>query len=138
MRDEFSANLLARETQIREIEQQNRKTEIEHEKIVSELRVRFMAELVAARENDARRIADLRNGSRRLRLRVAKCSADAGANTGSAAGDDGTRVAELTRETASALFTIAADGDRAIMRLTALQKWAREAYRLCGRNPDEY
>lgn len=120
-------------TQLNESNEKNREQEKAHEQRVADLRAEFVRSNAEARERDARTVADLRTGNQRLRLQVTACSATAPDTPGGpAAGADGTRTAELAPETAAALWSIAADGDRAIRKLGALQDWAKSAVTLCG------
>ena len=120
-------------TQLTEANDKNREQEKAHEQRVADLRAEFARSNTEARERDARTVADLRAGNQRLRLQVTACSATPTDSPGGPApGVDGTRTAELAPETAAALWSIAADGDRAIRKLTALQDWARSAVTLCG------
>lgn len=120
-------------TQLTEANEKNREQEKAHEQHVADLRAEFARSNAEARERDARTVADLRAGNQRLRLQVAACSAAPTESPGGPApGADGTRTAELAPETAATLWAIAADGDRAIRKLGALQDWARSAVTLCG------
>ncbi len=120
-------------TQLNESNEKNREQEKAHEQRVADLRAEFARSNAEARERDARTVADLRAGNQRLRLQVTTCGTTApDLPGGPAAGADGTRTAELAPETAAALWSIAADGDRAIRKLGALQDWARSAVTLCG------
>lgn len=120
-------------SQLTEANEKNREQEKAHEQRVADLRAEFAHSNAEARERDARTVADLRAGNQRLRLQVTSCrAAEPDTPGGPAAGADGTRTAELAPETAAALWSIAADGDRAIRKLNALQDWARSAVTLCG------
>lgn len=81
---------------------------------------------------DAVVIADLRNAQQRVRVKVTDCRDTAvPAPTAPVTKPDGNRTAELDLETAARIWAIAADGQRAVEKLTALQAWAREAVKLC-------
>lgn len=110
-----------------------RAKEREHEQTVQDLRADFAAREAEARERDDAVIADLRDGTQRLRLQVTSCRnarlPDADPASG---GVDGGDRAELAPETSAALWGIAADGDAAARRLKALQDWAEAAVQLCN------
>lgn len=111
--------------------ERNREREATHERAISDLRAEYAATQADAKATDDRRIADLRAGTERLRLKVANCrAAKPGTPATATGGTDDTGTADLTPETASALWSIAADGDRAIRKLTALQSWAQSAVSL--------
>ena len=115
-----------------EANDKNRGQEKAHEQRVADLRAEFAQQQADARARDERTIADLRSGNQRLRLQVSSCSAArSGAAESAPGGADGAGTAELAPETSAALWGIAADGDRAIRKLTALQAWARSAVQLC-------
>lgn len=126
-REREQARLLA------EADDKNREQEKAHEQRVSDLRAEFAQQQADAQARDARTIADLRSGNQRMRLQVTSCSSAQADPSGTAPGGaDGTGDAELAPAVAAALWSIAADGDRAIRKLTALQDWARSAVLLCG------
>ncbi len=119
-------------TQLNEANEKNREHEKAHEQRVADLRAEFAQQQADARARDERTIADLRSGNQRLRLQVSSCgAARSGAAESAPGGADGAGTAELAPETSAALWGIAADGDRAIRKLTALQAWARSAVQLC-------
>lgn len=119
-------------TQLNEANDKNREQEKSHDKRVADLRAEFAQQQADARARDERTIADLRSGNQRLRLQVSSCgAARSGAAESAPGGADGAGTAELAPETSAALWGIAADGDRAIRKLTALQAWARSAVQLC-------
>ncbi|WP_083788767.1 lysis system i-spanin subunit Rz [Paraburkholderia atlantica] len=97
----------------------------------------YRTEQINAQETiDALR-ADVRAGDVRLRIATASCTASAGSGGApgagtTAGGTDGAGTAELDGSAADALLGITSDGDRAILKLTALQEYAREAQRVCG------
>ena len=135
--DKYKEEVRAREREqerlLAEANDKNREQEKAHEQRVADLRAEFAQQQADARARDERTIADLRSGNQRLRLQVSSCgAAPTDSPGGPAAGADGTRTAELAPETSAALWGIAADGDRAIRKLTALQDWARSAETLCG------
>lgn len=118
----------------------NRKREREHDLQVADLRAEFARKQAESRARDDRTLADLRSGNQRLRIQVSGCSPpapspDSGATGPAPAGVDGTREAELAPAAAESLYGIAADGDRAVEKLTALQSWAKGAVELCGGAP---
>jgi hypothetical protein len=134
--DEYKEEVRAREREqerlLAEANERNRQQEIEHEQRVADLRAEFAQQQADARARDERTIADLRSGNQRLRIQVASCSSAQPGSPGAAPGGaDGAGTAELAPETSAALWSIAADGDRAIRKLTALQTWARSAVQLC-------
>ena len=80
-------------------------------------------------------IADLRDSNQRVRIKVTDCDNPAVPASSSAAGiDNGSRTAELDGQVAARIWAIAADGERAIAKLTALQQWANKAVLLCSDN----
>jgi len=111
----------------------NRELEKKYAKQVASIRAQYAAEEARARADDDRTIADLRSGLSRLHLRITACdkARPSGART-APGGANEARTAELTPETAAALTAIAADGDRAIRKLTGLQAWSASALNLCG------
>jgi hypothetical protein len=132
----------------REMEQQaivavanenNRRKEQAHEQRIADLRAEYARTAADQAARDRRTIDDLYAGYQRLRLQVTSRPVDPGADQSVAAafGIDGDGRAELAPATAAALYSIAADGDAAIRRLTALQSWARSAVELCGSAPPE-
>lgn len=126
-REREQARLLA------EADDKNREQEKTHEQRVSDLRAEFAQQQADAQARDARTIAYLRSGAQQLRLQVTSCSTAQANSSGTASGGaDGAGGAELAPEVAAALWSIAADGDRAIRKLTTLQGWARSAVQLCG------
>ena len=134
--DKYKEEVRAREREqerlLAEANDKNREQEKAHDKRVADLRAEFARSNTEARERDARTVADLRAGNQRLRLQVTACRATpTNSPGGPAAGADGAGTAELAPETSAALWGIAADGDRAIRKLTALQAWARSAVQLC-------
>lgn len=140
--DEYKEKVREREReQARLLVEANESTaELErtHEQRISELRANLNRENAEAAARDANTIADLRNGTRRLRLSTTNCGSTASGRADSpSTGIDGARSAELTPEASAALWRIAGDGDRAIRKLTALQQWAKAAVDLCGTKPEE-
>lgn len=110
-----------------------RKAEQDHSREVAAIREEYQRHENQARADDAAAIADLKSGTHRLRLQVAKCqAAGAAAPDGAGPAVDGAGAAELAPATAAALYGIASDGDRAIRKLTALQAWATSAMKLCN------
>lgn len=138
-KDEVRAREQEQERLLAEADSRNRELEKAHEQRIADLRAQFARAQAEARLEDERVIADLRSGNQRLRLRVSACSASsqAGAIESAAPGVDGTGTAELAPEAAAAIWGIAADGDRAIRKLTALQDWAQLAVQLCNPTPME-
>ena len=135
--DKYKEEVRAREREqerlLAEANERNRQQEIEHEQRVAALRAEYAQQQADARARDERTIADLRSGNQRLRLQVASCISSQPGSPGAApGGDDGAGTAELAPEASAALWSIAADGDRAIRKLTALQAWARSAVQLCN------
>lgn len=111
----------------------NRELERRHEREVQDIRAIYARREAEARERDAAVIADLRDGTDRLRLQVTSCNRSRLSDTDPASGGaDGGDRAELAPETSAALWGIAADGDAAARRLKALQEWADTAVRLCN------
>lgn len=108
----------------------------DHAKFVANLRAEFIAVNEREKAADAKRIADLRSGSSKLRLAIASCD---GAQA--AAGPLGTATpgatpearAELAPEVAATLFGITGDGDAAIRQLAGLQSWAMNAVATCNK-----
>lgn len=134
--DKYKEEVRAREREqerlLAEANDKNREQEKAHEQRVADLRAEFAQQQADARARDERTIADLRSGNQRLRLQVSSCgAARSGAAESAPGGADGAGTAELAPETSAALWGIAADGDRAIRKLTALQAWARSAVQLC-------
>ena len=112
----------------------NREQEQAHEQRISDLRAEYARTAAEQASRDRRTIDDLYTGYQRLRLQVTTPATDPGADpaVSAAFGIDGDGRAELAPAAAAALYSIAADGDTAIRRLTALQGWARSAVELCG------
>lgn len=129
--DKYKEEVRAREREqerlLAEANDKNREQEKAHEQRVADLRAEFAQQQADARARDGRTIADLRSGNQRLRLQASSC----GAAESAPGGVDGAGTAELAPETSAALWGIAADGDRAIRKLTAIQAWARSAVQLC-------
>ncbi len=135
--DKYKEEVRAREREqerlLTEANDKNREQEKAHEQRVADLRAEFAQKQADAAARYARTIADLRAGSQRMRLQIASCSAPQPGSSGAAPGGaDGAGTAELAPETSAALWGIAADGYRAIRKLTALQEGARSAVKLCG------
>lgn len=107
-----------------------REKERKHEATINELRARFVKE--DSKENGADRVVagNLSTGVKRMFTR-AKCPPTSKVSAPTS-GNNGAAVAELEAEVAARLYTIAADGDRAIRKLIALQEWAKEAVKLCN------
>jgi hypothetical protein len=113
--------------------QERYRTEEEfHAKEVRELQSRYASQQQTAAAVDARAVADLGSGVRRLRFPVARGCPSAAAPGGTPGRIDEAAPAEIAPEIARSLYSIAADGDEAIRQLTALQAWVRDALRLCG------
>lgn len=130
--DKYKEEVRARERLLAAANDKNREQEKAHEQRVADLRAEFARQQADARARDERTIADLRSSNQRLRIQVSSCSAaKSGAAESAPGGADGAGTAELAPETSAALWSIAADGDRAIRKLTALQAWARSAVQLC-------
>lgn len=134
--DKYKEEVRAREREqerlLAEVNDKNREQEKAHEQRVADLRAEFAQQQADARARDERTIANLRSSNQRLRIQVSSCSAaKSGAAESAPGGADGAGTAELAPETSAALWGIAADGDRAIRKLTALQAWARSAVQLC-------
>lgn len=68
--------------------------------------------------------ADVANGRKRLSVAVSKATVCSSQDSTSTGMDNGTTRAELDHEAADRIIRIAADGDRAIRQLNALQDWA--------------
>jgi len=119
--------------QLNEANAKNRTMEKDHAQTVADLRAKFQLESGIEKTKDQATIADLRAGSKRLRLAVSNCNA-AGPGTPRPApgGVDGAGSAELSGETSAALWGITADADGAARQLTKLQEWALSAVKLCG------
>lgn len=109
-----------------------RQQEVEHEKKVEALRVKFVAEQAVEAATDRQVANDLASGARRVRLTVTRCRPDSAAASSTAARAADSQTAELPGATSAALYAIAADGDQAIRQLSALQAWARTAVELCS------
>jgi hypothetical protein len=113
----------------------NRQQELDHEKYVANLRAGWAASQAAEHASDVRIINDLSSGNKRLRIAITACTnASTQANTPITAttGIDGSGSADIAPKAAAILWSIAADGDRAARKLTALQDWARAAVKLCN------
>lgn len=142
VKDQAHAKELAQQRALQAADDSYRKQERSYEQQVSTIRSQYEAQLAAQQAHDARTIADLRGGARRLRLAVSSCSRTAPSTGGKVAdsaapGIAGTATAELAPETAATLWSIAAAGDRAIKQLTALQRWAEQAVKLCNASQGE-
>lgn len=132
-KEEVRARDREQERLLTEANDRNRQLETEHEQRVADLRAEYAQQQADAAARDQRTIADLRAGNQRLRLQVSSCgAARSGAAESAPGGADGAGTAELAPETSAALWGIAADGDRAIRKLTALQAWARSAVQVCN------
>lgn len=93
--------------------------------IIAGIDADYYEELTHAKAQNDKLSADLASGARRLRANVSNFVPAAA----SAAGlDDGAGTAELDRATAQSLAAIAGDGDRAIVKLTACQAYARAVF----------
>jgi hypothetical protein len=138
-RDEVHAREMEQQSALAEANEHNRRQEQAHEKRIADLRAEYARNAAEQAARDRRTIDDLYAGYQRLRLQVTSRALDPGAGAPGAAacGVDGDGRAELAPEAAAALYAIAADGDAAIRRLTALQSWARSAVELCGSTPTE-
>jgi hypothetical protein len=109
-----------------------REKEREHTRRVSELRDNYEQEARAQSEANAALIADLNSQRQRVRVKVTDCTPHPVPDTGAAPESaDGAGTAELDPATAARIWAIAADGERAIRKLNALQQWALEAVELC-------
>lgn len=113
--------------------QERYRTEEEfHAREIQELQTKYANQQQQAAAVDARAMADLGSGVRRLRVPIAsRCPAPTSVAAPTGRTDDAA-TAELAPEAARYLYDIAADGDEAIRQLTALQAWARDALKLCG------
>lgn len=121
---------------LKEAENKIAEKEKVHEKEVSDLRASYVGELAASRADDRATIAALRDGNKRLLTQVQSSGNSCPKGNGAAAapaGANGTTTAELAPEVAASLYSIAVDGDAAIMQLTYLQEWAKKAVKLCGK-----
>lgn len=131
--EEAAAERAASQQRVAEANEKNREQEKVHELRIRQLLADFVRADEYNRGKDARTIADLRSGNQRMRLRIATCHPAQSGEAGPAPGGaDGAGTAELAPETSAALWGIAADGDRAIRKLTGLQAWARSAVQLCS------
>jgi hypothetical protein len=138
-RDQVHAREQEQQRALAAANEQNRQQEQAHEHRIADLRADFARTAAQQAARDRRTIDDLYSGYQRLRLQVTSRAPGPGAGaTGAAAcGADGDGRAELAPEAAASLYRIAADGDDAIRRLTALQGWAQSAVELCGARPKE-
>lgn len=87
--------------------------------------------LMASKVETDRLQLDLASGARSLSARVTSCQRVVPPGSGM---DDGTSIARLDETTSRNLAAIAADGDRAIIKMTGLQQYARlceKTLRLC-------
>lgn len=113
------------------------KLEKKYERDISDIRAEYIEQSTNAANRDAEVISDLRTGNERLRLQVTSChSTKTDKHQPSSTGTNGGGSAELAPEASAALWRIASDGDRAIRKLTALQKWAEVVVQTCGGNND--
>ncbi len=140
--DQYQKEIRAKEQEqerlLAETNKKNREQEKAYEQRIADIRAKFAQQQADAQARDERTIADLRSGNRRLRLQVASCVASRpGTIEPSPERTDGTGIAELAPETSAALWGIAADGDRAIRKLIALQAWAQSAVQLCASTQPE-
>lgn len=109
-----------------------RAKELTNEKQIEGIRVEYAARAATETALDAHAGGDLRAGTQRMRVAVARCSPVPAAPGPTASRADVAETAELAPEVAGRLYAIAADGDAAIRQLTALQAWAKSAVTLCG------
>lgn len=106
-----------------------------HTATVAEIQAGYEIASREAAAANAAVIADLRSSQRRVRIPVTDCLAEPVPEAKPAtSADHGAGTAELDPQVAARIWAIAADGDRAAQKLTALQSWAREAVRLCNGN----
>lgn len=100
---------------------------------VAEIRAEFNLKEGHEQAVDARTVGDYRAGTDVMRLPVRTCgTAVAAAAEAAADRADGQAGAELTPETAAALYSIAAEGDASIREHNGLIAWAEEAVKLCN------
>lgn len=140
--DKYKSDVRERERDqelfLREQNENNRRKELTYEQKIADLRADFAQQQATAAARDARTIADLLNRTKRLRVPITSCApAETNQVKLAAGGVDGAGTGELTPEASAALWSIAADGDRAIRKLTALQGWAVNAVLLCGGNKND-
>lgn len=126
-----------RETDLREqvtkAQQSVLDAERDHTAAIARVRTAYEQQAQDAAMANAAVIADLRSSQRRVRVPVTDCrNAAMPAPEPATRADHEPRTAELDPAVAARIWAIAADGDRAVQKLTALQNWAREAVRLCN------
>lgn len=103
-----------------------------HAAAIAQVRTAYEKQAQDAAVANAATIANLRSAEQRVRVKVTDCHDPAVPKSTAAASEpDGSGTAELNPEVAARIWAIAADGERAIRKLIALQAWAREAVELC-------
>lgn len=118
--------------QVHEAQQKLLATERGHAAAVAAIQADYERRAQEQAAQDAAVIADLRSSRERVRVKVTDCDDPAVPAVATPARPPaGTRTAELDSETAARIWAIAADGQRAVEKLNALQAWAREAVELC-------
>lgn len=98
--------------------------------LVAALDQKHTKELADVEARNAKIVDDLRAGNRRLSVRVTACTPLSAAAAASGV-DDGTGRADIDARDAGALGALTRRGDRAIVKMTALQAYAR----ICSQNP---
>lgn len=109
-----------------------RAKELVYVKQVEAQRIQYAKQQATEFATDTRITGDLNSGTQRVRIKVARCDPGPASARPAPTRIDDTSTAELAPSVAAALYTIAADGDKAIRQLTALQAWAKSAVILCG------
>jgi hypothetical protein len=110
-----------------------REQEIVNERRIADIRTTYAKTEATAKVVDSEVVRNLDVGTQRMRFKVARCSPSPSASGPTPIRVDDPPTAELPGPIAAALYSIAADGDRAIRQLTALQLWAKAAVQLCNR-----
>ena len=122
-----------RTTALAQAEATYRQKESEHAAQINKLQQSYARKNLEADVVDAAASRDLGTGRERRRFPLARASCPKPAQVAApSARTDGEATGELAPETARSLYSIAADGDKAIRQLTALQEWSREAVELCN------
>lgn len=132
LRQSVATREAAQQQRLLDAERRNQDQETAHAQRVAALHAAYATRAAEARQRDARVLAELRAGQQRLRLPATHPVSAPLAADAATAGIDDAGDGELAPATAAALYTIAADGDRAIDKLNALQDWARSALLRCG------
>ena len=124
-----------RAAEVAEAYEQARRVESDAAREVETIRAEVARTEAREAKTDYETVDGMASGSDNLRLPVqaSDCPDRAASTTAAARSVDGTRNAKLAPATAAALWRIAADGDRAIRKLTKLQEWARTAMKVCGK-----